>query len=250
MMALSPRFAHRPSPNHGARAPGSPVDMIVLHHTGMANAEGALAWLCDPRSEVSSHYFVFEDGRIVALVDEGRRAWHAGLSCWAGETDINSRSIGIEIAHEGEANGLPYPDAQVDAVIALCHDILGRHPIPPERVLGHADVAPLRKEDPGRSFPWRRLHEAGVGHWVPPAPIVTGKALQEGDRGPKVAALRAALAAYGYGLAPGEAYDPDTGAVVRAFQRHFRPERVDGIADASTIATLERLGSALFPRAG
>lgn len=219
--------------------------MIVLHHTGMPDADGALAWLCDPRSQVSSHYFVFEDGRIVRLVDEARRAWHAGVSSWAGETDINSRSIGIEIAHEGEANGRPYPDEQVDAVIALCRDILSRHSIPPQRVLGHSDVAPLRKEDPGRRFPWGRLHEAGVGHWVPPAPLVAGETLQEGDRGPAVAALRSTLAAYGYSLAPGEDYDAETAAVVRAFQRHFRPERVDGIADASTVATLDRLAAAL-----
>jgi N-acetylmuramoyl-L-alanine amidase len=187
MMALSPRFAHRPSPNFGNRAPGSPVDMIVLHHTGMADADGALAWLCDRRSEVSSHYFVFEDGRIARLVEESQRAWHAGVSSWHGETDINSRSIGIEVAHPGEVSGLPYPDAQVDAVIALCRDILSRHAVPSERILGHADIAPLRKEDPGRQFPWARLHEAGVGHWVPPAPIVAGAAMKEGDRGPAVA---------------------------------------------------------------
>lgn len=223
--------------------------MIVLHHTGMADADGALAWLCDPRSEVSSHYFLFEDGRIVRLVEESERAWHAGLSSWRGETDINSRSIGIEVAHPGEGSGLPYSAPQVDATIALCRDILSRHAIPPERILGHADIAPLRKEDPGRQFPWAKLHEAGVGHWVPPAPIVSGLTLAPGDRGPAVAALKAKLAGYGYGLAPGEDYDEETTAVVRAFQRHFRQERVDGIADPSTLATLDLLTGARSRRA-
>ena len=153
---------HRPSPNHDERAAGKPVDILLLHYTGMRSAEGALKWLTDPASKVSSHYFVDEDGRAVALVDEDRRAWHAGKSFWAGETDINSRSIGIEIANPGHEFGYrPFPEAQIEAVIALCRDILARHPIPPERVLAHSDVAPARKQDPGEFFPWARLAAAG-----------------------------------------------------------------------------------------
>jgi N-acetylmuramoyl-L-alanine amidase len=241
-MTPSPRFEHCPSPNHGARAPGKPVDTIVLHYTGMASAERALKWLCDPESGVSCHYFVFEDGRIAQLVDEGRRAWHAGKSFWAGEADINSRSIGIEIANPGHEFGyIPFPEAQVAAVVELCRDILTRHAIPPARVLAHSDVAPLRKEDPGELFPWERLHAAGIGHWVPPASIVDGPVLQVGDDGAAVADFKARLAAYGYGLDAGPVFDPDTAAVVTAFQRHFRPARIDGAADPSTAATLDRL---------
>jgi N-acetylmuramoyl-L-alanine amidase len=241
-MTPSPRFEHCPSPNHGERAPGRPVDMIVLHYTGMPSAERALKWLCDPESGVSSHYFVFENGRVAQLVEEDRRAWHAGKSFWAGETDINSRSIGIEIANPGHEFGyMPFPDAQIAAVIDLCRDVVSRHPIPPERILAHSDVAPLRKEDPGELFPWDRLHAAGIGHWVPPAPIVPGAALETGDSGDPVAALRAQLGGYGYGLKPEANYDAETASVVSAFQRHFRPAQVDGVADRSTAETLASL---------
>ncbi len=159
---MTPRIEQRPSPNHDERAAGKPVDILLLHYTGMRSAEGALKWLTDPASRVSSHYFVDEDGRVAAMVAEGRRAWHAGKSFWAGETDINSRSIGIEIANPGHEFGYrPFPGAQTEAVIALCRDILARHPIPPERVLAHSDVAPLRKHDPGELFPWARLAVGG-----------------------------------------------------------------------------------------
>lgn len=245
-MTPSPRFAHCPSPNHGERAPGKPVDMIVLHYTGMPSAERALKWLCDPESGVSSHYFVFEDGRVAQLVEEDRRAWHAGKSFWAGETDINSRSIGIEIANPGHEFGyVPFPDEQIAAVIGLCRDVISRHPIPPERVLAHSDVAPLRKEDPGELFPWDQLHAAGVGHWVPPAPIVAGPVFDIGEGSDAITALRAQLRDYGYGLKPEADYDAATASVVTAFQRHFRPAKVDGAADPSTAETLARLLAAL-----
>lgn len=245
-MTALPRFEHRPSPNHGARAPGIPVDMIVLHYTGMPSAERALKWLCDPESGVSSHYLVFEDGRIAGLVEENRRAWHAGKSSWAGETDINSRSIGIEIANPGHEFGyVPFPDAQIAAVIGLCRDILSRYPIRPERVLAHSDVAPLRKDDPGELFPWGALHRAEIGHWLAPEPIKDGVVVKRGDHGEPVADLRDRLRRYGYGIEAGAEFDAETEAVVRAFQRHFRPALVDGAADASSIATLEKLIAAL-----
>jgi N-acetylmuramoyl-L-alanine amidase len=241
-----PAYDHRPSPNHDARAAGKPVDILLLHYTGMPSAEGALAWLTDPASKVSSHYFVDEEGRISALVDEGRRAWHAGKSFWAGERDINSRSIGIEIANPGHEFGYrAFPETQIEAVIALCRGVLARHPIPPERVLAHSDVAPARKADPGELFPWARLAAAGVSHWVEPLPIAPGPVLKRGDGGAGVADLKQRFRNYGYGLDAVPEFDAVTEAVVIAFQRHFRPERVDGIADPSTVATLDALIDAL-----
>jgi N-acetylmuramoyl-L-alanine amidase len=231
-----------PSPNHGERLGGRRPDMVLVHYTGMATASEALLRLCNPVAEVSSHYFVFEDGRVFQLVPEGRRAWHAGQASWAGETDVNSASIGIEIANPGHDGGLPpYPDAQIEAVIALTRDIAGRWGIRPERVLGHSDVAPERKQDPGELFPWGRLHQAGIGHWVPPSPIADGRFFAEGDEGPPVEALQAMFALYGYDVPVDGTFGPRTTAVVAAFQRHFRPERVDGIADSSTITTLRDL---------
>jgi N-acetylmuramoyl-L-alanine amidase len=196
-----PAYDRHPSPNFDERATGKPVDILLLHYTGMPSAEDALKWLTDPASKVSSHYLVDEDGRIFALVDEGRRAWHAGKSSWAGERDINARSIGVEIANPGHEFGYrAFPETQIAAVIAICRGILSRHPIPPERVLAHSDVAPARKADPGEMFPWRRLHEAGIGHWVAPAPIVAGPTLKRGDKGAAVADLKQRFRNYGYGL--------------------------------------------------
>jgi N-acetylmuramoyl-L-alanine amidase len=245
-MTAQPPHEQRPSPNHGPRATGKPVDILLLHYTGMISEEGALTWLTSPQSQVSAHYFVGEDGRIVQMVDEAERAWHAGQSSWAGESDINSRSIGIEIANPGHEFGYrSFPRAQIAAVIALCHDVLSRRAIPPARVLAHSDVAPLRKEDPGELFPWGELAAAGIGHWVMPELVAAGPDLKLGDSGPEVAALKQRFRTYGYGLGPESVFDEETAAVVRAFQRHFRPVQVDGIADVSTIATLDRLIAAL-----
>lgn len=234
------------SPNHSERltADGRPrrPDMLVLHYTGMADAGEALQRLCNPTTEVSAHYFVFENGHVLQLVPEARRAWHAGKACWTGERDINSASIGIEIANPGHDGGLPpYPAAQIAAVVALCRDIINRWSIRADRVLGHSDVAPLRKQDPGELFPWEELHRAGVGHFVRPAPIRSGRFLSPGERGQPIEALQAMLAMYGYDVPISGIYDEATKAVVTAFQRHFRPQRVDGIADASTITTLRDL---------
>lgn len=230
-----------PSPNYGERRVAAP-DMLLLHYTGMPDSEGALRWLCNPASEVSAHYVVFEDGRIVQCVPEARRAWHAGASSWKDERDINSRSIGIEIANPGhDAGAPPYPDPQIARLIDLCFDILARNPIPPERVLGHSDIAPARKRDPGEWFPWQRLHAAGIGRWVAPAPVADGPVIALGDRGEDVRELRTLLAAYGYGIAALDIFDADTEFAVTAFQRHFRPALVDGRADRSTLDTLRRL---------
>ena len=178
-----------PSPNFGERKDGRRPDMIVLHYTGMLDAAAALDRLRTPASQVSSHYFVFEDGRVIQMVQESKRAWHAGVALWAGETDINSCSIGIEIANPGHEFGYrDFPKRQIAAVTALCRGILTRNTIPSARVLGHSDVAPARKQDPGEKFPWRILHDSGVGHWVKPAKITDGPLQALGDRGDAVAA--------------------------------------------------------------
>jgi N-acetylmuramoyl-L-alanine amidase len=234
------------SPNHGERANGRQPDIILLHYTGMGTADQALSWLCNEQSQVSSHYFVYEDGRVLQLVPEERRAWHAGKSLWAGEDDINSCSIGIEIANAGHPGGLPpFPDVQIEAVTELCRDCGARWSIAPERVLGHSDVAPVRKVDPGENFPWEKLYLDGVGHWIPPAQISGGRFFQRGDHGQPVEALQAMLALYGYGIEVSGEFCDRTKGVVEAFQRHFRPALVDGAADFSTIDTLHRLLGAL-----
>ncbi|MBN9072801.1 MAG: N-acetylmuramoyl-L-alanine amidase [Rhizobiales bacterium] len=219
--------------------------MILLHYTGMRTGQAAEDWLCAEESQVSSHYLVHEDGRVVQIVREKDRAWHAGKSYWQGETDINSRSVGIEIVNPGHEFGYrPFPAVQIDAVIALCRGIALRRRIRPERVLAHSDVAPGRKVDPGELFPWARLAAAGVGHFVVPAPAGAGAGETTSAT---IAEARALLGEYGYDVTDVER----TGTVVAAFQRHFRPERVDGVADASTLDTLRRLIAVLRqPMAG
>jgi len=235
-----------PSPNHGERRDGRKVDCLILHYTGMATADTALARLSDPNAEVSCHYVVLEDGGIIQMVNEARRAWHAGAGVWKGESDLNSASIGIEIVNYGHDGNLPpYPEQHVNSVIALCRDIIARHAIAPQRVLAHSDIAPARKRDPGEHFPWAQLHQAGIGHYVAPTPISGGRFLARGEQGQPVAALQAMLALYGYGIDVNGSYDLATEQVVGAFQRHFRQERVDGVADASTITTLRDLIAAL-----
>lgn len=230
------RFIEAPSPNFDART--APPEILVLHYTGMPTGEAALARLCDPEARVSSHYLVEEDGRIFRLVAEERRAWHAGVSFWKGARNLNGVSIGVEIVNPGHEFGYrAFPDAQVAAVIDLVADIRARWSIDDGRIVGHSDVAPERKDDPGELFPWKRLAEAGHGLWVeaPPAP---GLPLAEGDEGAGVFALQAGLTRLGYDLPPSGRFDAATKAVVIAFQRHWRQDKVDGIADGATRAQL------------
>lgn len=235
-----------PSPNQGERKNGRRPDMIVLHYTGMQDGLSALQQLTNPLAQVSSHYIVWEDGRIFQLVAETARAWHAGVGAWGRDPDINSCSIGIEIVNGGHDYGLPdFTPQQIDATIALCRDIAARWAIPPERILAHSDIAPARKADPGEKFPWAQLAAHGIGHFVPPAPLSEGPSFSRDAEGPPIQALQAMLALYGYALPVTGVFDEATEDVVRAFQRHFRPERVDGIADLSTIKTLRDLIAAL-----
>src|SRR5215472_16863845 len=240
----------RPSPNHSERKNGMSPDMILLHYTGMRDNEAALRQLCAPQAEVSAHYVVQQDGYIVQLVAEARRAWHAGVSSWAGETDVNSCSIGIEIANPGHDHGYPdFPKRQIAAVTALCRSIMTRHQVPADRVLAHSDVAPNRKQDPGEKFPWKTLADSGVGLWVNPAPITEGGAVFVlGESDPAIREMQELLGRYGYDIAVSGSYDLATRDVIAAFQRHFRPARVDGVADASTIATLKALLAARAAR--
>lgn len=232
----------RVSPNFGPRRDGKRADAIILHYTGMQTGEAAEAWLCNPESEVSSHYIVHEDGRIVQMVREADRAWHAGASSWHGETDMNSRSVGIEIVNPGHILGYEdFPDRQIEAVIGLCRGVALRQNVSPERVLAHSDIASARKADPGEKFPWYRLAASGIGHFVEPLPVREGCVLMQGSAGDAVEKLQSMLALYGYGVEISGVFDDVTRLAVTAFQRHFRPALVDGVADESTMETLHAL---------
>jgi len=222
---MQPVRTDRPSPNCDARPAGVPIDMLVLHYTGMETAEAALARLCDPSAEVSAHYLIDEDGTVHALVPEEMRAWHAGVSAWRGETGVNARSIGIELVNPGHEFGYrDFPARQIDALADLCRGLLARHPIPPRNVVGHSDVAPRRKTDPGERFPWAALARLGIG-LVPEAAAVPHWGL---------AWTAPALARYGYDTA-------DVHAALAAFQRHFRPKRIDGLPDRESAELLAGL---------
>ena len=224
-MSVMDEIIDCPSPNHDERT--LPITMLVLHYTGMADAASAIARLTDPEAKVSSHYLVAEDGQVMRLVPELRRAWHAGQSRWRGITDVNSASIGIEIVNPGHELGYrPFPKPQMDALIPLISDITSRYPIEPANVVGHSDVAPRRKQDPGELFDWELLGKLGLAlrrprhgladpHWTPGGFLL-------------------ALERFGYDVGDGP-------AAVTAFQRRFRPEKIDGIADGECRAILLRL---------
>ena len=221
-----------PSPNFDARPQDQPagqaVDILLLHYTGMESATAALARMCDESAKVSAHYCIDEDGSLTRLVPEDKRAWHAGVASWAGASDVNARAIGIELVNPGHEFGYrAFPEAQMAALIELARDILARHPIPAHRVLGHSDVAPLRKQAPGELFDWARLAENGIGLWPGDAPAV--------ER-PEEAEVKRALAAFGYGY-----LEEDFAAVLGAFQRHFRPAAVTGEVDGESAGRLEAL---------
>ncbi len=233
-----------PSPNHDARADGSPIDMLVLHYTGMETGEAALARLRDPAAKVSAHYVVEEDGRVFRLVPESRRAWHAGVSFWRGHRDINSRSIGIELVNPGHEFGYrDFPPAQMAALIRLIRDIMARHSIPPRNVVGHSDVAPTRKADPGERFDWSLLARNGIGLWPfdNPAPVPPDRLPWADTDLTRVGMAQRLLAVYGYDVPQTNVLDDATRCVLVAFQRHFRPACIDGDLDSETFARLKTL---------
>jgi N-acetylmuramoyl-L-alanine amidase len=218
-------MASLPSPNCDDRPDRAPIDVLVLHYTGMKTAAEAIQRLCDPAAKVSAHYVIDEAGLVTAMVPEEKRAWHAGQSFWRGERNVNGRSIGIELVNPGHEFGYrDFPAVQMEALRALAKAILARHPIPARNVVGHSDVAPTRKTDPGERFDWAGLAAEGIGLWPADGPPVDVSAARIIDM----------LARYGYDTA-------DKRAAIAAFQRHFRPTRVDGIADADTAGRLKAL---------
>ena len=232
----------RPSPNFNDRPPGAQVKYLILHYTGMATGAAALERLCDAAAQVSAHYLIEEDGQVFSLVPEDKRAWHAGVAGWDGDRDINSLSIGIELVNPGHdspgyvGDYRPFPEAQMAALTELCGQILSRHQIAPWHVLGHSDVAPDRKQDPGELFDWPGLAADGIGLW-PPEELGSGAGDFSGD----VAIVQQKLADYGYQIAQTGRLDRQTKSVMRAFQQHFRPADVGGTFDQECCDLLERL---------
>jgi N-acetylmuramoyl-L-alanine amidase len=211
-----------PSPNFNDRL--LPVSMLVLHYTGMEDASSSIAWLRNPESKVSCHYLVSEDGQVLRMVDEGKRAWHAGRSFWRGVTDVNSASVGIEIVNPGHEFGYrPFPEAQMSALVPLVADIVRRHGIRPPYVVGHSDIAPTRKQDPGELFDWARLAKLGLAMPRPAGNLIDPLWTDGG--------FLLALERYGYDVR-------DAKAAVTAFQRRFRPEHIDGVIDGESRAIL------------
>ncbi|MCF6220791.1 MAG: N-acetylmuramoyl-L-alanine amidase [Robiginitomaculum sp.] len=234
------KFIDTPSPNHDKRT--LPVTLLVLHYTGMENGKAALERMCDPTAKVAAHYMVEEDGRIFKLVEETRRAWHAGISAWGGETDINSASIGIEIVNGGHDFGLPgFPDTQIQAVIKLSRDIMRRNVITDFGVVAHSDIAPGRKQDPGEKFPWSILADAGIGIWPDVKTTDQRILFDQNATGRQIRTIQIALAYLGYGVAVTETMDDATLNAIQAFQRRYRPTKIDGIIDVQTMETLSLL---------
>ena len=225
----------RPSPNVDERTKDGAIDCVILHYTGMQTAEAALERLTDPGAQVSAHYFVHEDGAVARLVDEYRRAWHAGASCWQGRERLNDCSIGIEIVNPGHEWGYrPFTEAQYQALEQLIPAICDRWSVPQHRILAHSDIAPDRKEDPGELFDWQRLASNGVGLWP-----------EDGTGKPRsVASVQTELATIGYPVPTNGELDLATRKVIIAFQRRFCPARVDGELDRQTLARLSGVASA------
>ena len=239
---MSVPFIEAPSPNFDARK--AVPDTVILHYTGMETGEAAIERLRDPEAKVSAHYCVEEDGRIFRLVAEERRAWHAGAAFWKGVKDINSASIGIEIVNAGFVDTpagrvyAPFPQAQVDEVVALVRDIQQRHNVRPERIIGHADIAPGRKQDPGPSFPWKQLADAGLIPW-PDANLLLVKRLEHEVAPRDVAWLQERLSRIGYNVSRSGQMDVLTKEVVATFQMKYRPRDISGTVDAETAARID-----------
>jgi len=240
---MSLRIRDLPSPNQDDRPPSTPIDMLILHYTGMRNAREAIERLCDPAAHVSSHYVVDEDGAVLRLVPEERRAHHAGVSYWRGNRGLNGRSIGIEIVNPGHEWGYrDFPVLQLAAVCDLCLAILARHPIPQRNIVAHSDVAPDRKQDPGEKFDWQGLAANGVGLWPENDEDLTG------GRHASVLEVRAALIDIGYDVTGDGPFDAQVATVLRAFQRHWRQEAITGEADPGTLTQLNAIRRIVLAR--
>ncbi|VAV95902.1 FIG001385: N-acetylmuramoyl-L-alanine amidase [hydrothermal vent metagenome] len=230
-----------PSPNFDDRPAAATVKYLILHYTGMATGQAALDRLCDPAAKVSAHYLIEEDGRVFSLVAEHKRAWHAGVSSWAGERDINGLSIGIELVNPGhdepgyKGDYRSFPKEQMTALGNLCKDILSRHDILPWHILGHSDVAPMRKCDPGELFDWRSLASEGIGLWPERNDPSLGQDWQD------ISVVQQNLAEFGYDIKVTGKLDSQTRAVLSAFQQHFRPADTAGKSDQECLAILEEL---------
>jgi N-acetylmuramoyl-L-alanine amidase len=231
------------SPNWDDRSAEAVVDTLVLHYTGMKSGDEARARMCDPTAKVSAHYMIYEDGETVQLVPENKRAWHAGVSHWRGKDSLNDSSIGIELVNPGHEFGYrPFPAVQMNALVELSQEIVSRHPIPPRNIVGHSDVAPLRKEDPGELFNWLRLAQEGVGLFpILPLELPEVMELDLGMMSAEVESLQARLAEYGYLLKMDGYFGNTTQATVKAFQRHFTPEQVNGAWGARQEVALNML---------
>ncbi|MEM0922700.1 MAG: N-acetylmuramoyl-L-alanine amidase [Pseudomonadota bacterium] len=231
------RHLDHPSPNYGERRGVTQPDMVVLHYTGMASAEAAIARLCDPEAEVSAHYLIDQDGRRVKLVRPRHRAWHAGVSSWGGVQDVNSHSIGIELVNPGIGGPYtPFPEPQMAQLEALLAHLIERFKIPPERVVGHACVAPGRKQDPGGKFDWRRLARRGLAVWRDPVAEAA-----EAEAPASAARFQRAARRFGYLCPDGESWCAGTLAVWQAFRMRFLPQLGEAAPDAAAVAHLESL---------
>lgn len=232
------------SPNFNDRPGNVQVSLLVFHYTGMETAEAALERMCDSDAQVSAHYMIDEDGTMYSLVPENKRAWHAGISCWHGRAALNDVSIGIELVNPGHEFGYrPFPQAQMDVLKDLSHDLIERYHIHPVNVVGHSDIAPRRKQDPGELFDWQNFAKAGIGVWpdVPKVKKPEEILLHETDEGSKVMWLQHRLSEYGYHIREDGFYGKKTAYIVEGFKRHFVPEQVSGKWDRLADARLQVL---------
>lgn len=228
------------SPNQDARL--LPITMLVLHYTGMESGEAALERLTDPASKVSAHYLIHEDGKTISLVDEGRRAWHAGVSFWNGITDVNSASVGIEIVNGGHDFGLPeFTKPQLTSLIRLCKRIVKSYNIQDFDIVGHSDIAPSRKQDPGEKFPWKEVAKRGVGYWPSGVKKDHRVIFELGESDRAISILQRGLAFIGYDVEVNGRLDDKTADVIRAVQRRYRPEVISGNIDIQTVELITKL---------